>query len=45
MNIKLYNIISSFETMKKSKNYLKESKKLDDGLGESINDEVEEWWK
>ena len=40
------NIISSFEAMKKSKNYSKESKILDDNLSESIDiDEEDEWWK
>lgn len=40
------NIISSFEAMKKSKTYSKESKILDDNLSESIDiDEEDEWWK
>jgi metal-responsive CopG/Arc/MetJ family transcriptional regulator len=40
------NIISSFDAMKKSNNYLKESTILDDGFVEEINiDEDDEWWK
>tara|TARA_R110000744_G_scaffold255676_1_gene371146 strand:+ start:379 stop:648 length:270 start_codon:yes stop_codon:yes gene_type:complete len=40
------NIISSFNAMKKSNEYLKESTILDDGLVEEINiDENDEWWK
>lgn len=40
------NIISSFNAMKKSDEYLKENKILDDGLVEEINiDEDDKWWK
>ena len=39
------NIISSFEAMKKSKAYFKESEFLDDGLAENINGEEDDWWK
>lgn len=40
------NIISSFEAMKKSTDYLKESVLLDEELIENINvDERNEWWK
>ena len=40
------NIISSFNAMKKSDEYLKESKILDNGLVEEINiDEDDKWWK
>lgn len=39
------NIISSFEAMKKSDIYSKESSLLDDGLAESIDNEGEDWWK
>ncbi len=40
------NIISSFEAMKKSDIYSKESNLLDDGLAENIDiDEEDVWWK
>ncbi|MDC0865103.1 hypothetical protein OAP56_04070 [Rickettsiaceae bacterium] len=40
------NIISSFNSMKKSKEYLSEGCSLDDGLSEAINiDEGDNWWK
>ena len=40
------NIISSFNAMKKSNEYLKESEILDDGFAEKINiDEDDKWWK
>lgn len=40
------NIISSFNSMKKSDNYFKESNLIDDQLTEDINiDEDDEWWK
>lgn len=40
------NIISSFDAMKKSDVYLKESTILDDGLVEEINiGEDDRWWK
>jgi metal-responsive CopG/Arc/MetJ family transcriptional regulator len=39
------NIISSFESMKKSKSYFKESEFLDDGLVENINSDEDDWWK
>ena len=46
MNINLNNIIKTFEVMKKSDVYLKESKILDDGLAENIVvDEFEGWLK
>ena len=39
-------IISSFNSMKKSDNYFKESNLIDDQLTEDINiDEDDEWWK
>ena len=45
-NTRENNIISSFNTMKKSSKYLKESEILDDGLVEEINiDEDDKWWK
>ena len=45
-NTRENNIISSFNTMKKSNEYLKESEILDDGLVEEINiDEDDKWWK
>lgn len=45
-NTRENNIISSFNTMKKSNKYLKESEILDDGLVEEINiDEDDKWWK
>jgi metal-responsive CopG/Arc/MetJ family transcriptional regulator len=45
-NTRENNIISSFNAMKKSDEYLKENKILDDGLVEEINiDEDDKWWK
>ena len=44
--INLENIIRSFDAMKKSDNYFKESNLIDDELTEDINiDEDDEWWK
>ena len=40
------NMIKSFEAMKKSKDYLIESKELDIGFDSDLkNDDVGEWWK
>lgn len=45
-NTKKDNIISSFNAMKESKEYLIESKALDDSLAENVNiDEAKDWWK
>lgn len=45
-NTKKDNIISSFNAMKESKEYLVESKILDGSLAENVNiDEAKDWWK